>query len=46
MCRTGGWETAHGGRHFGLSDQVFAIVRGIRSIMRMLIVFNFVRAFV
>ena len=44
--RTGDWETAHGGRHFGLSDPVFAIVRAIRSVMRMLVVFSFVRAFV
>ena len=46
MCRTGDCETAHDGRHFGLSDPVFAIVRGIRSVMRMLVVFSFVRAFV
>ncbi len=46
MCRAGGWETAHGGQHFGLSDPVIAIVPGIRSVMRMLVVFNFVGAFV
>ena len=46
VCRTGDWETAHGGRHFGLSEPVFAIVRVIRSVMRMLVVFSFVRAFV
>ncbi len=46
MYRTGDCETAHGGRHFGLSDPVFAIVRCIRSVMHMLVVFSFVRAFV
>jgi hypothetical protein len=46
VCRTGDWETAHGGRHFGLSDPVFASVRGIRSVIHMLVVFSFVRAFV
>ncbi len=46
MCRTGDWETAHGGRHFGLSEPVFAIVRGMMSVMRTLVVFSFVRAFV
>ncbi len=46
MCRTGVLETAHGGRHLGLSEPVFAIVRGIRSVIRVLVVFSFVRAFV
>jgi len=46
VCRTGDWETAHGGRHVGLSDSFFATVRGRMSVMRMLDVFSFVRAFV
>ena len=46
VCRTGDWETAHGERHVGLSDSFFATVRGRRSVMRVLIAFSVVRAFV